>query len=101
MSEKQNIIKNELTAVNPCDLHVHTTHSDASRTVAQVIEYAAMIGLKYIAITDHDTMAGVDEAVELGGKLGVHVVPGVEMSTLDEKVEEMCICSAICQRIVR
>ena len=85
MSEKQNIIKNELTAVNPCDLHVHTTHSDASRTVAQVIEYAAMIGLKYIAITDHDTMAGVDEAVELGGKLGVHVVPGVEMSTLDEE----------------
>lgn len=85
MSEKQNIIKNELTAANPCDLHVHTTHSDASRTVAQVIEYAAMIGLKYIAITDHDTMAGVDEAVELGGKLGVHVVPGVEMSTLDEE----------------
>ena len=84
MSEKQNIIKNELTAANPCDLHVHTTHSDASRTVAQVIEYAAMIGLKYIAITDHDTMAGVDEAVEIGGKLGVHVVPGVEMSTLDE-----------------
>ena len=48
MSEKQNIIKNELTAANPCDLHMHTTHSDASRTVAQVIEYAAMIGLKYI-----------------------------------------------------
>lgn len=74
-----------LKAANPCDLHVHTTHSDASRTVAQVMEYAAMIGLQYIAITDHDTMAGVDEAEELGGKLGVKVIPGVEMSTLDEE----------------
>ena len=38
-----------------CDLHTHTVLSDASRTVEQVMDYARQIGLKYIAITDHDT----------------------------------------------
>ena len=49
-----------------CDLHVHTVLSDASRTVRQVMDYARQIGLSYIAITDHDTLAGTEEALELG-----------------------------------
>lgn len=70
---------------NDCDLHVHTTYSDASRNVREVMEYAKMIGLKYIAITDHDTMAGVEEAEYLGEALGVKVIPGVEISSRDEE----------------
>lgn len=79
-----------------CDLHVHTTCSDASRTVEQVMEYADRIGLSYIAITDHDTMAGVEKAKKIGRKLGIQVIPGVEISTRDENtgrsVHMLCYC---------
>ena len=79
-----------------CDLHVHTTCSDASRSVREVMEYASQIGLKYIAITDHDTMAGIEEAGELGRALGIRVIPGVEISTKDEltgrSVHMLCYC---------
>lgn len=68
-----------------CDLHVHTTCSDASRSVQQVMEYAKMIGLTHIAVTDHDTMKGVDPAQEIGQKMGIRVIPGVEITTRDEE----------------
>ena len=67
-----------------CDLHVHTVLSDASRTVRQVMDYARQIGLKYIAVTDHDTLEGTKEAMELGEKYGIRVIPGTEISTRDE-----------------
>ena len=67
-----------------CDLHVHTVLSDASRTVRQVMDYARQIGLSYIAITDHDTLAGTEEALELGEEYGIRVIPGTEISTRDE-----------------
>ena len=67
-----------------CDLHTHTVLSDASRTVGQVLEYARKIGLKYLAVTDHDTLAGTNEALELGEKYGIQVIPGAEISTRDE-----------------
>lgn len=68
-----------------CDLHVHTTCSDSSRSVPQVLEYAKMIGLTYIAVTDHDTMKGVDLAQKLGREMGIRVIPGVEITTRDEE----------------
>lgn len=68
-----------------CDLHVHTTCSDASRSVLQVMEYAKMIGLTHIAVTDHDTMKGVDLAQKLGREMGIRVIPGVEITTRDEE----------------
>ncbi len=68
-----------------CDLHVHTTCSDASRSVLQVMEYAQMIGLTHIAVTDHDTMKGVDLAQEIGREMGIRVIPGVEITTRDEE----------------
>ena len=67
-----------------CDLHVHTVLSDASRTVRQVMDYARQIGLSYIAITDHDTLAGTEEALELGEEYGIRVIPGTEISTRNE-----------------
>lgn len=63
------------------DLHTHTTASDGSYTPTELLQYAKGKGLEAIAVTDHDTVAGVAEAVEAGKQLGVQVIPGVELST--------------------
>lgn len=61
------------------DLHVHTTASDGTMTPAEIVFYAAKRGLKALAITDHDTIDGLSEALEAGQKAGLEVVPGVEI----------------------
>lgn len=63
------------------DLHTHTTASDGSLAPAELIRYAKEKGLSAIAITDHDTVAGVAEGVSEGKKLGIQVIPGTELST--------------------
>ena len=63
------------------DLHVHTTASDGTYTPAEVVVLAHKIGLKAIAITDHDTESGYFAAAEAGEELGLEVVPGIEIST--------------------
>ena len=63
------------------DLHIHTTASDGTCTPAEVVERAAAAGLKLISVTDHDTVAGVKEAMEAGERLGVTVIPGIEISS--------------------
>lgn len=63
------------------DLHVHTTASDGDHTPEELVKKAQKAGLKHIAITDHDTLAGVEEAQRAGRALGVHVIAGVELST--------------------
>ena len=63
------------------DLHVHTTASDGTETPRQVVERAKKLGLKAIAITDHDTVLGCREAMEAGQELGLEVVPGIEFGT--------------------
>lgn len=65
------------------DLHSHSTASDGSRSPRAVVAAARAAGLSAIALTDHDTMAGVDEATDAGRQLGVRVVPGVELSAID------------------
>ena len=62
------------------DLHIHTTESDGSLTPSQVVHYAKEKGLKAIAITDHDTIHGNEEAIKEGISEGVEVIPGVEIS---------------------
>ena len=62
------------------DLHVHTTFSDGTLTPREVVCAAQSVGLRAIAITDHDTLRGNDDAMDEGKKLGVEVVPGVEVS---------------------
>ena len=62
------------------DLHVHTTMSDGTMPPRQVVELARDKGLKAIAITDHDTTSGIQEALEAGESFGVEVIPGVEIS---------------------
>jgi predicted metal-dependent phosphoesterase TrpH len=62
------------------DLHTHTTASDGSFAPAEVVKMAEEAGLVAVAITDHDTTAGVAEAQAAGEELAVEVVPGVELS---------------------
>jgi 3',5'-nucleoside bisphosphate phosphatase len=69
------------------DLHAHSTASDGSRAPADVIAAARAAGLAAIALTDHDTMAGVREATAAGQALGVRVVPGVELSAMEGERE--------------
>lgn len=63
------------------DLHIHTIASDGTDTPRQAVEKAAALGLAAVSVTDHDTAAGVGEAVAAGEALGVEVVPGIEVST--------------------
>lgn len=63
-----------------CDLHTHTTASDGQYTPAELVGLAKRRGLALLAVTDHDTIAGVDEATEAGDALGLTVIRGVELS---------------------
>jgi 3',5'-nucleoside bisphosphate phosphatase len=67
------------------DLHVHTNLSDGTWSPEQVVRFAAQNGLRAIAITDHDTLAGVPRACEQGEKDGLEIVPGIELSTKWDK----------------
>jgi predicted metal-dependent phosphoesterase TrpH len=62
------------------DLHLHTTHSDGRMAPAVVIEAAAARGLATVAIVDHDVVSGLVEASAAGWRLGVEVIPGVELT---------------------
>lgn len=63
------------------DLHNHTTASDGTLPPRMQVKWAAEQGLAAVAITDHDTIAGWDEALEAGKALAIEVVPGCELST--------------------
>jgi hypothetical protein len=66
------------------DLHAHTTASDGSATPTELVELAKSRGLKAVAVTDHDTFAGHAEAIAAGERLGIEIVPGIELSVKDE-----------------
>ncbi len=66
---------------NAIDLHTHTMYSDGSLTPTKLIDYAIYKGLKAIAITDHDTVAGLDEAINYAADKDIELIPGVELST--------------------
>ncbi|RLB07553.1 MAG: phosphoesterase [Deltaproteobacteria bacterium] len=62
------------------DLHVHTTASDGTMSPAEVVRYAKEKGLRAIAITDHDTIEGLDEGIREGKVQKLEVIPGLELS---------------------
>ena len=64
------------------DLHVHTTASDGCRSPTEVIQLAGDLGLQVIAITDHDSVQGIDAAMAAAKRIrSLKVIPGVEVST--------------------
>lgn len=65
------------------DLHTHTRASDGIHAPADNVKMAREAGLSAVAITDHDTIAGLAEAMEEGRRQGIGVVPGVEISTVE------------------
>ena len=70
------------------DLHAHTTVSDGGDDPRDLVRKASSLGLSAIAVTDHDNDAGCADAVDEGTKLGVEVVPGVEISCDVEDLAE-------------
>ena len=66
--------------MNTIDLHCHTTASDGKYTPTQLVQMAAEMDLRTIAVCDHDSTEGLAEALTIGAKLGVEVVPSVELS---------------------
>lgn len=62
------------------DLHNHTTASDGEYSPTELVQAGKDLGLQAIGVTDHDTLNGLDEALAAGEKLGIRVVPGVEVS---------------------
>ncbi|WP_062380417.1 PHP domain-containing protein [Demequina pelophila] len=68
------------------DLHTHSTVSDGHGAPAQVMREAAEAGLDVVALTDHDSVDGWDEAAAEAARLGLRFVPGIEVSAKDRWV---------------
>ena len=69
------------------DFHLHSTASDGIHSPAWVMETAARNGVRTLALTDHDTTAGLDEATAAAGRLGLRLIPGIELSTDLDKTD--------------
>lgn len=73
-------VKNQYNEKRFIDLHTHSTASDGSMSPAELVRHAKEKGLSAIALTDHDTIDGVAEALEEGLRTGIEVIPGIEIS---------------------
>jgi predicted metal-dependent phosphoesterase TrpH len=73
-----------VTTIDPSariDLHTHSLRSDGRGSPSQVMREAAAAGLDIVALTDHDTVAGWDEARETAREVGLGFIPGIELTT--------------------
>ncbi|EEF32114.1 hypothetical protein RCOM_0265760 [Ricinus communis] len=64
------------------ELHSHSKFSDGFLSPSKLVERAHGNGVKVLALTDHDTMAGIPEAIEAARRFGIKIIPGVEISTI-------------------
>lgn len=62
------------------DLHCHSTASDGELTPTALVAYAAERGLETLALTDHDTIDGVEEARAAGERIGLEIITGLELA---------------------
>jgi predicted metal-dependent phosphoesterase TrpH len=67
------------TGFSPVDLHTHSTYFDGLLAPDDLVQEAASRGVRVLALTDHDTVAGIAEARAAGDRLGVEIIPGVEL----------------------
>jgi predicted metal-dependent phosphoesterase TrpH len=63
------------------DLHSHTRHSDGERSPAELLTEAAAAGVQVLAVTDHDTVSGIADCRAAADRVGVRLVPGIELSS--------------------
>jgi len=73
------------------DLQAHSVHSDGNHPPAEVVEHAARAGVELFALSDHDTVDGVQEALDAGARLGLTVVPATEISAVEGPYEDLHI----------
>jgi 3',5'-nucleoside bisphosphate phosphatase len=73
------------------DLQSHSLHSDGELEPTAVVRAAAAAGVQLLALTDHDSVAGVEEALRAGSETGIEVIPATELSSVDEAYEELHI----------
>lgn len=66
------------------DLHLHSTASDGLLSPAQLMQTAQEAGLQVVGLTDHETLGGLDEAAQAAHRLGLTLIPGVEINTMAE-----------------
>ena len=65
------------------DLHLHTTASDGRLTPTELVGRVTAAGIRVLAVTDHDTTAGIDEAAAEAARQEVHLIPGIEITAVD------------------
>ncbi|MFV9510073.1 PHP domain-containing protein [Tepidibacillus sp. LV47] len=66
------------------DLHTHSTVSDGLNPPSENIKLAKEAGLIALGITDHDSVAGIDEAIQMANIMGIEAIPGIEISTVEQ-----------------
>ncbi|RAL44987.1 unnamed protein product [Cuscuta campestris] len=64
------------------EMHCHSNHSDGFLPPSKVVERAHQNGVKVLALTDHDTLSGIPEALEAASRFGIKIIPGVEVSAI-------------------
>ena len=71
------------------DLHLHSTFSDGVLSPSELVAEAAALGLRAIALSDHDNVDGIPEALAAGLQYGVEVIPAVELSTVRDDLHDL------------
>lgn len=71
------------------DLHLHSTYSDGIMTPSELVKEAAAVGLRAIAVADHDNVDGIPEALKAGASRAVEIVTAVELSVIWEDLEDI------------
>ena len=71
------------------DMHIHTRISDGTMSPSEVVEEASKKGISILSITDHDSIAGIEEAKEVGENFNITIIPGIELRTSPNKDVEI------------
>jgi predicted metal-dependent phosphoesterase TrpH len=71
------------------DLHSHTLYSDGTLTPTELVRLARTNGIRALAVTDHDHVGGLDEALEAGSQTGLEIIPGIELSISHAEFEDI------------
>lgn len=87
------VVNGTETSANRMDLHAHSVYSDGDRTPAALVRCALGAGVSLLALTDHDCVDGVTQAVAAGKEAGLPVVPGVEMDNeFEQELHILGLC---------
>lgn len=73
--------------MNTIDLHTHSHYSDGALSPSELVKYATLKGIRVLALTDHDTVAGLHEAIECGKEYNIDIISGIEVTAGDESGE--------------